>query len=240
MANNIYGATSLTGGSAGALDAIDGAILVDSDAAIVLIKGGNVYFYVLNASLGQSEVSPTIIVPNSNAGTKCWVLTQSYSTSGDFSGYSYLIPWGLSDVTTAQNITSDATLQSITGLSQDGLLATKRYLIEANICVANTATNGIKLAFATTNTLTTSNFICTGISYDVSGSIVKYSRVASASVFTGLLCNETAIVNFVTIKGWITVGTGGTLILKVAQNTSHADTLSILPGSYMHITQVHS
>ena len=37
MANNIYGAIALTGGTEGALDAIDGALLVDNDMAIAAI-----------------------------------------------------------------------------------------------------------------------------------------------------------------------------------------------------------
>lgn len=65
--------SALTGGAAGALDKIDGAGLGDGDAAVVVL-GGGVYHYHLNATSGETENSPYIISPDTNAGTKRWVL----------------------------------------------------------------------------------------------------------------------------------------------------------------------
>jgi len=48
MAIKIYGATSLTGGGAGALDNIDGAGLNDGDRALVILNG--VYYIYLYIS----------------------------------------------------------------------------------------------------------------------------------------------------------------------------------------------
>lgn len=73
MANNFYGAILLSGGATGALDAIDGAGLADLDAAIVQTDGV-VYFYSLDATSGAAESSPGIISPDTNAGTKRWIL----------------------------------------------------------------------------------------------------------------------------------------------------------------------
>ncbi len=73
MASNFYGATSLTGGGAGALDGIDGALLSDLDAAFVVILG-KAYFYTLDDDSAAAEASPTVIAPDDNAGTKRWVL----------------------------------------------------------------------------------------------------------------------------------------------------------------------
>lgn len=73
MANNFYGAILLTGGATGALDAIDGAGLVDLDAAIVQTDGA-VYFYHLDATSGAAESSPGVVSPDDNAGTKRWIL----------------------------------------------------------------------------------------------------------------------------------------------------------------------
>jgi hypothetical protein len=76
MANNFFGAIGLTGGGAGALDAIDGAIIADGDAALVIDSTNDkTYFYTLNSSSGAAESSPTVISPDSNAGTKRWILT---------------------------------------------------------------------------------------------------------------------------------------------------------------------
>ena len=80
MAHRLYFATSLTGGAAGALDSFDGnatadhPALADKDGAHVTIKGGLQYFYVLNATSGAAESSPDVIKPDSNAGTKRWIL----------------------------------------------------------------------------------------------------------------------------------------------------------------------
>ena len=73
MANNFYGAIAHIGGGTGALDAIDGAILKDLDAAFVQVLGV-VYFYTLDDDSGVAESSPSVITPDTNAGTKRWVL----------------------------------------------------------------------------------------------------------------------------------------------------------------------
>jgi hypothetical protein len=76
-ANKFYWATGLTGGGA-ALDGIDGTGLAAGDAAIVILDSGTnqpiFYFYRLQAS-SAAEASPTVIVPNSNAGTSAWHLS---------------------------------------------------------------------------------------------------------------------------------------------------------------------
>lgn len=74
MANNFYGATSLTGGGTGALDAIDGTDLANLDAAFVVTLS-YIYFYSLDVDSGASESSPDVISPDTNAGNKRWILT---------------------------------------------------------------------------------------------------------------------------------------------------------------------
>lgn len=69
-------ATDLTGGGFGALDNIDGALLVDGDAALVIVPGGKVYFYSLDANSGAAESSPNIIAPDLNPGTKRWLISE--------------------------------------------------------------------------------------------------------------------------------------------------------------------
>ena len=71
-----YKCTALTGGAAGALDAIDGALLLDGDFAFVMVGNLN-YTYLLDVDSGSAESSPTIISPDVNAGTKRWVLQGS-------------------------------------------------------------------------------------------------------------------------------------------------------------------
>lgn len=67
---------ALTGGGTGALDKLDGNILSDGDAAMVLTADG-VYWYYLNATSSAVENSPFRINPDNNAGTKSWHLVGS-------------------------------------------------------------------------------------------------------------------------------------------------------------------
>jgi hypothetical protein len=88
MANNFYGAIALTGGGAGALDAIDGNVLADGDGALVIdATNDKSYFYTLNASSGAAESSPNIIAPDSNAGNKRWILVNVYGYDGSAGHY---------------------------------------------------------------------------------------------------------------------------------------------------------
>lgn len=74
MSNVIYySKTALTGGAANALDYIDGSLLNDGDFAFVTVYGV-LYVYRLSSSSGASESSPAIIAPDTNAGTKRWLM----------------------------------------------------------------------------------------------------------------------------------------------------------------------
>jgi hypothetical protein len=73
MANFVYGAIGLIGGSDGFLDKIDGSSLSDGDSAIV-VDSNYAYIYRLNATSAAAESSPNIISPDTNAGDKRWIL----------------------------------------------------------------------------------------------------------------------------------------------------------------------
>jgi hypothetical protein len=83
MANKFFGATSLTGGGTGAMDAIDGSALIDGDICDVTIAATDiVQRYTLSAASGAAESSPTIISPDTNAGNKRWLLTRVVTKDG--------------------------------------------------------------------------------------------------------------------------------------------------------------
>lgn len=74
MANTVYmSKTGLIGGEATKLDSIDGAGLVDNDAAFVNVSNVQ-YIYRLDADSAAVEASPNIIAPDTNAGDKRWIL----------------------------------------------------------------------------------------------------------------------------------------------------------------------
>ena len=74
MALNIIPFSSLTGGTDDSyLDYFDGNDLSDGQFAFGIVNGIQ-YTYVLDASSGASENSPYVISPDTNAGTKRWIL----------------------------------------------------------------------------------------------------------------------------------------------------------------------
>lgn len=75
-AKTAYQKTAISGGTATALDGIDGSSLSDGDFAYVMMSDV-FYTYVLNASSGASESTPDVVSPDSNAGTKRWILQKT-------------------------------------------------------------------------------------------------------------------------------------------------------------------
>lgn len=74
-ANRAYWATALTGGYAGCLDKIDGADLAAGDLAIVNIPYYTHIYALWESGSPVTEDSPRQIVPDTNPGNKCWMLT---------------------------------------------------------------------------------------------------------------------------------------------------------------------
>lgn len=106
MAKNLYWAYILTGGETGALDKIDGSILNDLDAAVV-IKLGYALFYSLDADSGAAESSPDVIAPDTNPGDKRWILTGiSEITAAAMKQLKNLVAW----TDWVPNLTGDADL----------------------------------------------------------------------------------------------------------------------------------
>jgi len=89
----------LTGGGAGSLDAVDGAALTSVDVAIVFGTDDKVYHYKLDPASGAAENSPFVIMPNTNAGNKRWILCEVYG----------IVP-GVTDVTATSPVVSSGGL----------------------------------------------------------------------------------------------------------------------------------
>ena len=90
MAVYAVGATSLTGGATGALDAIlvsavgDDPGIADGYVAIVCVQGDAIYYYIADADSGLDEDSPDVIKPDWQAsgiayiGDLRWILTKGF------------------------------------------------------------------------------------------------------------------------------------------------------------------
>jgi hypothetical protein len=84
-AKTAYHRTALTGNTAASLDGIDGASLADGDFAFVM-AGSVLYTYILDDDSGAAESSPSVISPDSNAGTKRWILQSPPSATTSAAG----------------------------------------------------------------------------------------------------------------------------------------------------------
>lgn len=84
MPNYFYGATSLTGGGAGALDAIPSADLQDEDGAVAITDDEGALLYHYDSSSSAAESSPNIIAPDDiGANSGRWVLQSNLIVDGN-------------------------------------------------------------------------------------------------------------------------------------------------------------
>jgi len=79
MSTSYFGFIALTGGGAGALDKLDGAILVNEDYANGVVGVYN-YVYQLIAASGATPDGENVIIPITNPGTKRWLLRNKSSS----------------------------------------------------------------------------------------------------------------------------------------------------------------
>ena len=82
MASKGYGYTALTGGGAGALDAIDGSILVAGDFAFGGAASSKLGATFVVAASGSAADGITVIIPLVNAGSKRWHLVREQTKDG--------------------------------------------------------------------------------------------------------------------------------------------------------------
>jgi hypothetical protein len=136
-------------------------------------------------------------------------------------------------VSAQTDVTSSTTLTAITGLAIS-LLAGATYAIQVYIPVTATATPGAKFSLDTSDTLT-----ATSISY--AGTLFNATTPAASSVTT-TLGNAVASVagagTYAILDGTIVVNAAGTLVVKIAQNTSNGTATSALVNGYMQVTRI--
>ncbi len=207
MAKTVYIKTALTGGGATALDGIDGDSLLDGDVAFVFVSGLH-YVYELDDDLDIAESSPTYIRPDTNTGTKDWVLRDVYATAGRIlqtvattvvtsTTGSTVIP--LDDTIPQNNEGDEYMTLSITPKS-----ATSKLVIEASIHLANSSDTGTFLIAAlfqddTANALTATLERVTAN--------INNSRVACLNMRHVMISGTTSATTFKVRGGGNTAGT---------------------------------
>lgn len=128
--------------------------------------------------------------------------------------------------------TSSTVLANIVGLVQTVVPGTYQYKI--NLDTISTVNGGVTAAFKYTTTVASA---LNSIAKAFDAAAVAVARFTSAADQAPII-NALAATVACEMAGTIIVTTGGTLQLQFAQNTSHADTSSVLVGSSMSFTRL--
>lgn len=142
MATKIYGAIGLTGGGIGAMDSIDGDILNDGDKCFVATTSA-LYVFNLDSTSGTAENEPYVVQPDSNAGTKRWLLVDGFKQRD--SGRSVISLTATSVSITFGRVMPDTSYTVVCQMSNvdEGAGATKYVLI-----ITNKTTSGFTVEFS--------------------------------------------------------------------------------------------
>lgn len=189
-------------------------------------------------AFGQTGVQvPTgsVVIIGSNGTDFAAVSTTSTSISGGTVTNSTLtgnIFSGIAKATAQLDKASNVTLGSVTGMSVTVVPGTYKFTVR--LPGTSTANGGIKFAFKLTTTVLTS-IEATGMGFTAAAVAVQHTTTTADQT---LLFDQKAAVIYTEITGSMVVGTGGTIALQMAQDTSHADTSSVYVGATMDFTRI--
>jgi hypothetical protein len=152
--------------------------------------------------------TPTIATPTITAGSIAGATTISAAIHGDTKVLA-------ADVT----YTSNTTLATLTGFSWT-LVAGATYLFDINLPTTMTTTGGLSVALTLTTATLTSIQMQTYAATATDNSTAVSTQSTTTTSATKFFDSKTAAYTLVTLKGSLVVGTGGTIAVQAAQNTS--------------------
>lgn len=135
-------------------------------------------------------------------------------------------------VTAALTKNANVTLGTITGLSAT-LEAGETYVVKLALPCTAGASGGIKVALATSDTLTLT-------SSNIGAKVMTASALAVASTTSGLdtAVGATSAAVLVEVNAVLVVNAAGTLIVQAAQNASNGTDTVVLVNGSMTVTKV--
>jgi len=217
---NTYRRQGLIGGTAGALDALDGAALAAGDFALTTDATlALFYFHKLNPSSGVAESSPNVIEPDTNAGNKRWELCGVWAgTYNNLTLLALATGFSVAGGTTSKTLTIEETCTIDQDLSTtstptfDGLTSTGDVEITGDVDV----TGGLSL--------TDDLALDTGVGIDFDGQllntfvdltdwtpVVKIGGADTGITYTTHVGSYCTIGSVVFVNGYIVLSSKGAL-----------------------------
>lgn len=185
-----------------------GTVPTDSNAVIQVVG----YTLVKSATIGQIQ----------------WNVKHNPTKIGDLN-----VVTG-TKVLAATATTTTNVLASLTGFSWT-LQAGGTYQFDVMLATTQTTNGGLAVALKYTTATMTSIEV---LSEQKSASAIAVANSTTTTDATKFVDNKTAVYLTTQLKGTMVVGTGGSVAVQFAQNTTNSDTTSILLGSYATFTKV--
>jgi len=161
-------------------------------------------------------------------------LTNKTVSSGTLGGD--LIHGEIKRCGTATTAQSTTTLANITGLTGFTLTASGVYAFEIDLHTTMTTNGGLGVALKFT-TATLTSIQCQSTAFSASG--VAQGAQNTTTTDADLKFNSKAAAYLrVIVKGTLVVNAAGTVAVQMAQETSHADTTTVLVGSTARFTRL--
>ncbi|MDE2233604.1 MAG: hypothetical protein KGJ90_05905 [Patescibacteria group bacterium] len=185
-----------------------------------------------SAVLAGSTSGTTTLKSTAIAGTTTQTLPAVTGTVASTSGSNLMIH-DVTRSTAAVTANGTITYANVTGLTQTVVVGTYKFRAVLPSTVANGA-GGIKYAFNYTTTVL-SALEATGIGFTASAVAVQHTTTTTTQTD---LFTQAAVVIMTIIEGTMTVSTGGTIDLQMAQNTSNASNSVTLIGSSLEFIRI--
>lgn len=208
-------------------------IIVDSDdnkLKMIPAGSGTTEVEIVDASSTQTLTNKTLTAPT--------ITSPTISGAGTFTGstLSGNIETDTKVLAASVTYTSSSVLTTVTGFSWT-LVAGATYQFEINLPATMTTNGGLSVALKYTTATATSIQLETYQSTDVDNTGAVSSQSTTTTDATRYIDNKTAAYKHNRLYGTLVVGTGGTVAVQTAQNTSNTDTTTILLGSYARFTR---
>jgi len=148
------------------------------------------------------------------------------------------LPADVKPLLTTDFTTVSSTLAAVSGWSWTVVAGTYRFMLRIPL-ITQTTNGGSKLAFKLTTTVLTSVNLRVKQSTDTDNTGAISTNFTTTTDVATWFDQKAVVYTYVEVWGTILVGTGGTIAVHAAQNTTHTDTTTITIGAVAELIRVN-